>query len=169
VSNVTTTSNFEVPAPPPIEDAMRDAVGDCLAAAETWLGWNGQTQVGLGSVWTPNKVLRRVADHFVDHLAQIEALLAGVQAPEIHWLGRAVTLDSDWGRFSESDLREARARIERLGAIFVLRVRALDADEYRRPRDDSWTIAEITDHVIEGIAEYTAQFGSTSASFEAKS
>ncbi len=31
---------------------------------------------GLPNTWTPHKALRRIADHLVDHLHQVEALLA---------------------------------------------------------------------------------------------
>ncbi len=34
-------------------------------------------------VYTPNKVLRRMADHLTDHLAEVEALLAGVPTEPI--------------------------------------------------------------------------------------
>jgi hypothetical protein len=139
------------------EAAMRAALDACFATAETWLGWSGQPRVGMGSVWTPHKVLRRITDHFIDHLAQVEALVAGLPASEITWQGRMTTFDSDWARFTESDLREAKARLGRLGELYLRRLRALGPDEYDRGRDGEWTVRQITEHLIEAIGEYTAE------------
>jgi hypothetical protein len=35
------------------------------------------------------------------------------------------TFDSDWARFTEGDLREAKARLGRLAEIYLIRLRAL--------------------------------------------
>ena len=51
-----------------------------------------------------------MADHLVDHPAEVEALLAGAPQVPDGWQGRLVTLDSDWARFTELDLAEARQR-----------------------------------------------------------
>ena len=58
------------------------AVDRCLELARTWHAWDGQPIArtmddGLPNTWTPHKALRRIADHLVDHLHQVEALLAG--------------------------------------------------------------------------------------------
>ena len=49
-----------------------DAARQILDIAETWLGWDGTPIRREGNVWTPHKALRRVADHLLDHLAEIE-------------------------------------------------------------------------------------------------
>src|SRR5437660_6982540 len=90
-----------------------DAVEETLAMAETWLVWDGRPltsrdEDGVVNVWTPYKALRRVTDHLVDHLHEVEALLAGEEAMADGWHGRMVTLDADWGRFTEIDLENAR-------------------------------------------------------------
>ena len=54
-----------------------DAVDEVLRLAATWLAWDGAPGFGDGNAWTPHKALRRVTDHLLDHLAEIEALLAG--------------------------------------------------------------------------------------------
>lgn len=133
------------------------ALEACLATAETWLGWNGNARLGLGSVWTPHKILRRLTDHFIDHLAQVEALLAGADPPDAPWQGRMITLEQDWARFSEADLREATARLRRLASMYIRRLGVLGPDEYERHRGEQWTIQQITEHLIDGISEYTAQ------------
>jgi hypothetical protein len=140
-----------------VDAAMREAVDACIEKAATWLAWNGQPQVRLGSVWTPHKVLRRVVDHFIDHIAQVEAIVAGVPPPDSKWLGRSVTLDSDWAHFTESDLREATARIRRLGDAYVWRLRSLAQGEYEQRTPGSWSIKEITEHLTDGIREYCEQ------------
>jgi NTP pyrophosphatase (non-canonical NTP hydrolase) len=47
------------------------AVATVLELAETWLGWDGRPVYRDNNVWTPHKALRRVADHLLDHLAEI--------------------------------------------------------------------------------------------------
>jgi len=53
-----------------------------LELARTWLAWDGTPRVAEDGarVYTPNKAIRRHADHLIDHLAEIEALLAGAPA-----------------------------------------------------------------------------------------
>jgi hypothetical protein len=50
-----------------------------LELARTWLVWDGTPRVAEDGarVYTPSKAIRRHADHLIDHLAEIEALLAG--------------------------------------------------------------------------------------------
>jgi hypothetical protein len=85
------------------------AVDEVLRAAEQWLGWDGAAVRSMGNVWTPHKVLRRVTDHLVEHLAELDARLAGLPCPPDRWHGRRLTLDADWARFTEADLDEAGA------------------------------------------------------------
>ncbi len=74
----------------------------------------------MPNTWTPHKALRRIADHLVDHLHQVEALLAGATPVPDEWLGRTVTVDADWSRFTEPDYAEACSRLRRLGRWYVL-------------------------------------------------
>jgi hypothetical protein len=87
------------------------AVDEILQFAGTWLAWDGAPIVGDGNAWTPLKALRRIADHLLDHLAEIEATLAGQPTVPDTWHGRTVTLESDWARFTEGDLNEASNRL----------------------------------------------------------
>jgi hypothetical protein len=42
----------------------------------TWIAWDGRPRVTDGdNLWTPHKALRRITDHLVDDLAEVEALL----------------------------------------------------------------------------------------------
>jgi hypothetical protein len=138
-----------------------DAVEEILELAATWLGWDGRPIVGDGNVWTPLKALRRVTDHLLDHLAQIEAVLAGQPTVPDTWLGRTVTLDSDWARFTESDLSEASNRLRRYAELYRIRLGALSAAELDLPRPAAWTMRQIAHHVA-GATYYARQVGDLS-------
>jgi hypothetical protein len=142
-----------------------DAVERCLDLAATWLAWDGRPRVSEptgdlpdGTVFTPHKAVRRIADHLVDHLAQIEALLAGAEPIPDTWHGRAVTVAADWAPFTEADLNEARNRLRRLGQVYALRLRGLDAGALDAPRGQAWTIRQVVEHVA-GVSWYAEQVG----------
>jgi hypothetical protein len=106
-------------------DLVAAGVQRFLELARTWLAWDGRPLVSEDGdrVYTPNKAVRRQADHLVDHLAQIEALLAGAPTEPDRWHGSLVTVASDWAAFTEADLNEATQRLRRLGQLYVLRRR----------------------------------------------
>ena len=135
------------------------AVADILAVAETWLGWDGRPVYNNGNAWTPLKAVRRVADHLVDHLAEIECRLAGQPTLPDHWHGRMATLEADFAHFTEIDLDEASSRLTRLAACYQARISQLDAAELdARPADGVWTIREIVHHVS-GVTAYADMMG----------
>jgi hypothetical protein len=138
---------------------VADAVTDCLDIAATWIAWDGRPIVTDGeNLWTPHKALRRIADHLVDHLAEVEALLAGAPTEPDGWQGRLVTVDADWARFTEPDLGEARQRLTRLGRLYVLRYEAAGKAEWDVERPPNWTLREIAEHVS-GVRWYAGQVG----------
>jgi hypothetical protein len=47
------------------------------------------------NIWTPHEALRRITDHLIDHLGEVE-LLAGTPTIPDGWHGRMITLDADW-------------------------------------------------------------------------
>jgi hypothetical protein len=112
-------------------------------------------------VYTPNKAVRRHADHLVDHLAQIEAQLAGAPSEPDRWHGSLVTVASDWAAFTEADLNEATQRLRRLGQLYVLRFAAAGEPEWDRPRDPDWTLRAIAEHLSDPW--YAEQVGDLSA------
>lgn len=136
--------------------------------ARTWHAWDGRPIAramddGLPNTWTPHKALRRIADHLVDHLHQVEALLAGAAPLPDEWHGRTVTLDADWARFTEPDYDEARSRLRRLGRWYVLRYQTAGKEAWDEPRPDgprpgAWTLREIAEHVA-GVTYYAEQVG----------
>jgi hypothetical protein len=134
------------------------AVDEILLLAGTWLAWDGAPIVGDGNVWTPLKALRRIADHLLDHLAEIEATLAGQPTVPDTWHGRTVTLESDWARFTEGDLNEAGNRLRRYAELYRIRLGGLSAAELDLPRPAAWTVRQIAHHVA-GVTYYAHQVG----------
>jgi hypothetical protein len=68
-------------------------------------------------IYTPHKAIRRVADHLVDNLAELEARLAGYPTEPDTWHGSMVTTPADLATFTAEDLDEARSRLRRLALI----------------------------------------------------
>jgi hypothetical protein len=135
------------------------AITEILDVAETWLGWDGRPVHREGNAWTPHKALRRVADHLLDHLAEIECRLAGRPTLPDHWHGRMVTTDADFARFTEIDLDEATSRLTRLAACYQARVSGLDAATLDgRPDEGTWTLREVVHHVS-NVTAYADMMG----------
>lgn len=141
--------------PADLVTAMVDRV---LEIASSWTRWDGQpVQVeppGPGEgprTYTPHKAVRRVADHMIDHLAEMEARLGGRPTEPDHWHGSAITTPVDLASFTDDDLDEARSRLRRLAQLFDVRMRALGDDELDRPRPGARTIRELAAHVAESI------------------
>jgi hypothetical protein len=134
------------------------AVEHVLKIASTWYAWDGRPVATDENVWTPQKALRRVQDHLLDHLAEVEALLANAPTIPDTWYGRTVTIDSDWARFTETDLAEARSRLSRLAQLYELRFAAAGPAEWDSPRTPAWTLREIAEHVA-GVTWYADQIG----------
>ncbi len=129
------------------------AVIDVLDVAETWLGWDGRPLCREGNAWTPHKVMRRVADHLLDHLAEIECRLAYQPSLPDQWHGRMITTEADFARFTEADLDEATCRLTRLSACYQARISTLHPQILDdRPGEDVWTIREVVYHVAQATA-----------------
>jgi hypothetical protein len=146
-------------------ELILEAVETCLDLAATWYAWDGRPRVSEptdsipgGTVFTPHKAIRRIGDHLIDHLGEIEALLAGAETIPDTWHGRTVTLAADWASFTEADLNEARNRLRRLGQVYALRLRGLDDETLDAPRGKAWTIRQIAEHVA-GVTWYAEQVG----------
>ena len=123
-------------------DLIPHAVERCLELAGSWLAWDGRPRVSEpteeipgGTVFTPHKAIRRIT-----------------------WHGRTVTLAADWAPFTEADLNEAGNRLRRLGQVYALRLRGLDAGALDAPRGQAWTIRQIVEHVA-GVTWYAEQVG----------
>ncbi len=139
------------------------AVAEVLDIAETWLAWDGRPVHSGGNVWTPHKALRRVTDHLIDHLAELECRLAGLPTIPDEWHGRRITTDADFARFTEVDLAEAASRLHRLAACYQARLSGVDDATYDgRPDDETWSLSEVIRHVA-GVTVYATMMGRTCA------
>ncbi len=128
-------------------------VEQVLALATSWPAWDGTpVQVSVEGeqprTYTPHKAVRRVADHRVDHLAELEARLAGRPTEPDAWHGSMVTTPADLARFTSEDLDEARSRLRRLAQIWDVRLRALSDDQRDTADQDAWTVRQVAFHVL---------------------
>jgi hypothetical protein len=156
----TTTDTDDAPAVDDRDPAtlIPAAVEEIVELAVTWLAWDGAPVLGDGNAWTPLKALRRITDHLLDHLAEIEAALAGQPTVPDGWLGRTVTLESDWARFTEADLNEASNRLLRYAELYRVRLGGLSAAELDLARPSAWTVRQIAPTVA-GVTYYAHQVG----------
>jgi len=130
-------------------DVVTGMVDHVLRLVDTWPGWDGDPRGVDDRVYTPHKAVRRVADHLVDHLAEIEARLAGVPTIPDHWHASAITTPSDLAPFRDEDRDEAHSRLARLALVWRVRLRSLDDERVDRSEGDAWTIREVAFHVAE--------------------
>jgi hypothetical protein len=140
--------------------AVVAAVEDSLEIAASWLRWDGTPRLSEDGdrVYTPHKAVRRIADHLVDHLAEIEALLAGVPTQPDGWHASLVTTAADRAPFTEIDLVEAGQRLRRLARTLELRLAAAGPEAWEASRAPSWTLREIAEHLVE-VRWYAEQVG----------
>ena len=144
--------------------AVVESVDHTLRLAGTWLSWDGEPRPTSDGerIYTPHKVIRRMSDHIVDHLAEVEALLAGEATEPDRWGASLVTTEADRAAFTEVDLVEAEQRLRRLARTFELRYAAAGPAAWDVPRGENWTLREIATHLAES-RWYADQLGDLSA------
>ncbi len=140
-------------------EVITAAVDEVLRLASTWVAWDGRPTYGDGNAWTPAKALRRVQDHLLDHLAEVEATVAKRPTIPDTWHGRTVTLGADWARFTEMDLEEATSRLRRLDQLWRARLAGLGLDELDADRGSAWTIRQIAWHLASSVVCCARQVG----------
>jgi hypothetical protein len=124
-------------------DAINEMVDEVLALARTWPSWDGEPCPADDRVYTPHKAIRRVADHMLDHLAQLEAHLAGSAPLSDRWHGSRVTTAADMAPFGEEDVDEAESRLTRLAEIWRLRWATIPEQDVDRAEGDAYTPREM--------------------------
>ena len=138
-------------------DVVRSLISRSLILAETWTAWDGRVLAVDDRVYTPHKAIRRLADHLLDHLAEIEARVAGVKPLADEWHGSFSTTPADLAPFTADDLDEARSRLTRLAQLFDVRLRSLSEKELDR-MDGGWSPRQIAFH-LEGSIYYADAVG----------
>ena len=122
-------------------------IAHLLDLAETWTGWDGEPIPIDDRVYTPHKAVRRQTDHVIDHLAEIEARLAGEEPRPDEWHASNITTAADLAPFTAADLDEARSRLTRLADVWRQRIGSLTEAELDAPRGEGWTIRQIAEHL----------------------
>jgi hypothetical protein len=141
-----TTSVDSARHPAGVVTAMVEHV---LALAATWTAWDGVPRQADDRTYTPHKAIRRVADHLIDHLAEVEARLAGVPTLPDQWHASAITTEADLAPFTEADLEEARSRLTRLAQVWKVRVGTLTPERLDQTDGGAWSVRQIAGHLAE--------------------
>lgn len=135
-------------------DVVTAMVDHVLELAGTWPRWDGNpievpVEDEAPRTYTPHKAVRRVADHLLDHLAELEARVAGLETEPDEWHGSMVTTPADLALFTREDLDEARSRLRRLAQLWDVRLRALSDEQLDAATGDAWTLRQVAFHVSE--------------------
>ncbi len=139
-------------------DAITEMVEEVLELARTWPAWDGEPCPADDRIYTPHKAIRRVADHMLDHLAQLEAHLAGSTPIPDRWHGSFVTTAADMAPFSEEDVNEAANRLMRLAELWRLSLAVVSEPELDRADGDAYTPREMA-FCAAGSAYYAEAVG----------
>jgi hypothetical protein len=130
-------------------EVVTDMVDHVLRLVDTWPAWDRTIREVDSRVYTRHKAVRRVVDHMIDHLAEVDARLAGEPTIPDRWPASAITTEADRARFTVEDRDEAHSRLERLALVWRVRLRSLDTDRLDGCQGDAWTIREIAFHLAE--------------------
>ncbi|MBY8877559.1 hypothetical protein K7862_07915 [Streptomyces sp. PLK6-54] len=154
----------QAPEDAPVTDGRDPAevvtgmVAHVLDVAATWTAWDGEPVPSEDRVYTPHKAIRRVADHLLDHLAELEARLAGEEPEPDHWHASATTTPADLAPFTDQDLDEARSRLVRLSRMWSQRLGALTPEQLDRSPGRGWTFRQLAFH-LKGSTYYADAVG----------
>jgi DinB superfamily len=118
---------------------------------------------GVGRyTYTPRKALRRVLDHALDHLNQIDQWLAWqregvVPTPTDGWVGSSVTLPGDLLPLSSSDLDAWLWRVDQAARLVRQRADGLtEAELDWQPPDGGWPLRRVLHHLARSERLYAA-------------
>src|SRR5205809_5615579 len=114
--------------------------------------------------YTPRKPLRRVLDHALDHLNQIDQWQQWrrdgvVPTPTDGWVPSTVTLPEDRLLLTAADLDAWLWRIDQAMRLLVQRAAALGEEELDwLPPDGGWPLRRVLHHVARSEVLYAASF-----------
>jgi len=106
-----------------------------------------------GRTFTPRKILRRVLDHMIDHLNQIEQWIvwqssAVTPIPADGWIGSAETLPEDLFVLTDRELSAWLWRIDIMVQTIVKRLANITSEQQHwPPPDGGWSIYTIIYHL----------------------
>jgi hypothetical protein len=158
-------------APMPLDPSAH--VRDAHAWARPWLARvPAQDPTHLVAVdtahrYTPRTILRRVLDHALDHLNQIEQWLAwrehGVAPTSTDgWASSAQTLEEDRAPLSRAELNAWLWRIDVTVGLLAQRALTLTADQLEwRPPAGGWTLKQVLRHVASAERYYVVWLDDT--------
>jgi len=112
--------------------------------------------------YTPRKVLRRVLDHALDHLNQIDQWTGWrrdglVPTPTDGWAPSTVTLPDDLLPLAPADLDAWLWRIDQATRVLVRRAAGLTGEELDwLPPDGGWPLRRVLHHVARSEILYSA-------------
>lgn len=115
-------------------------------------------------IYTPRKPLRRVLDHALDHLEQIEQWQrwrhdGTVPVPTDGWVPSTVTIAEDRVPLTAADLDAWLWRIDQAMRLLQERATALTREELDwQPPDAGWPLRRVLHHVARYV-EADARFG----------
>lgn len=135
-------------------EVVTSMVDHVLDLAATWPNWNGMPNIVVvdgeaARTYTPHKAVRRVTDHMIDHLAELEARVTGRKPAHDSWHGSLITTEADLAPFTVEDFDETRSRLRRLALIWDARLRSFTEVQLDRVDGDSWTLRQVAFHVSE--------------------
>jgi len=135
-------------------DVVTAMVDHVLELAGTWPRWDGKpievpVEGESPRTYTPHKAVRRVSDHLLDHLAELESRVAELPTEPDEWHGSMVTTPADLAPFTDEDLDEARSRLRRLAQVCDVRLRALSVQQLDADAGAAWTLRQVAFHVAE--------------------
>lgn len=142
-------------------DAIDSMVEEVLALASTWTAWDGKPIPAGKREFTPNKAIRRVADHMIDHLAQLDAHIAGRDSNKDPWHASRITTPADMAPFTSEDLDEARSRLRRLALMWRTSLAAVPPTGIDQADGDEYTPREMAFHTLESL-DYATYVGDLS-------
>ncbi len=110
--------------------------------------------------YTPRKVLRRVLDHALDHLNQLEQWLlwqqqGNVPIPTDGWADSATALEEDWLPLTAADLHAWLWRIDLVVALVAQRAEQLTPQQLDwTPPDEGWSLRQMLHHLASAEIYY---------------
>lgn len=112
--------------------------------------------------FTPRKILRRVLDHALDHLNQIDQWLIWrrdgiVPTPTDGWVPSTITLPGDRLPLAQPDLDAWLWRIDQAARLLLQRAAGLTESELDwQPPDGGWPLRRVLHHVARSELLYAA-------------